>query len=82
MVRIFRRLDNKSRSVYAVTGTTDPEEAVMEVIKFKKASAKTAGNYICTDGVIADYTDENGNKMDDLYLDDKMKGKKVLIVCR
>lgn len=80
----FKRLICKGshNTLYAVIGAKDNNEAIMAVIRFKKASKKTFADYFCTEGVIAPYKDENGKKWDGLYLDETVKGKKCLIVSR
>ncbi len=83
-IRPFKRLEKGSHSstLYAVTGAVADYDAIMAVLRYKKESVKHYDDFFCTDGIIAPYKDENGKKWDGLYLDEKVKGKKCLIVSR
>lgn len=82
-VRIFKRLVNTAnRSIYAVSGAKSQDEAIKAVIRKKKESMSTYDDYFCVPGVIAPYTDESGKKWDGLYINNKIRGKKCLVVSR
>lgn len=56
-VRLFRKTDNRSKIYYAVTGTTDKEEATKAVIRRRKESYSTSKDYLAAKGTIAPYKD-------------------------
>lgn len=83
-IRAFKRLAKigKRSTLYAVTGAIADYDAIMAVLKYKKESIRKYDEFFCTEGVIAPYKDEHGEKWDGLYLDESVKGKKCLIVSR